>query len=31
MSQYVPRILMVEDSAPLAAIYRAYLQNEPSS
>lgn len=29
MSQYVPRILMVEDSAPLAAIYRAYLQNEP--
>ena len=29
MSPHLPRVLMVEDSAPLSAIYRAYLQSEP--
>lgn len=29
MSPHLPRVLMVEDSAPLSAVYRAYLQSEP--
>ena len=29
MNEQMPRILMVEDSASLAAVYQAYLQDDP--